>query len=142
MMRKIRRPKVRIIDLPNEWFARSEDVLDTSISGSYVYVEDRSNDNAGYKAGLIVGVVGRSNSTDSLKNWITAMLILSSRLSISWLIPLRVRTRITLHTKTTKFPSTELALPEIQHKHTIQIRKTSKKKITWNKRDDQHYCAN
>lgn len=133
---------MRIIDLPSEWFARSEDVLDTSISGSYVYVEDRSNDSAGYKAGLIVGVVGRSNSTDSLKNWIIAILILFSRLSISWLIPLRVRTRITLHTKTTEFPSMVLALPEIQHKQTIQIRKTSKKKITWNKRDDKHYCTN
>lgn len=70
------------------------------------------------------------------------MLILFHRLSISWLIPRRIRTRITLHTKTREFPSTELALPEIQHKHTIQTRKTSKKKITWNKRDDQHYRAN
>jgi hypothetical protein len=124
MMRKIRRPNVRIIGLPNEWFTRSEDVLDTSIVGSYVYVEDRSNDSAGSKAGLIVGVVGKSNSTDSLKILIIAMLILFHRLLISWLIPRRIRTRITLHTKTTQFPSKELALPEIQHKHTIQTRET------------------
>lgn len=58
-MRRIRRSNVRIIDLPNEWFTRSEDVLDTSIANSYVYIEDRSDDGAGYQTGLIVGVVGK-----------------------------------------------------------------------------------
>ena len=50
---------VRVIQFPNERFTRFDDVLDTSIAGSYVYIEDRSNDGAGYKAGLIVGVVGK-----------------------------------------------------------------------------------
>jgi hypothetical protein len=60
-MRKIRMPKVRRIDIPGDkWFSRSDDVLDTSIPGSYVYIEDRSNDGAGYKTGLVVGVVGKS----------------------------------------------------------------------------------
>jgi hypothetical protein len=50
---------VCIIQFPSERFTRFDDVLDTSIAGSYVYIEDRSNDGAGYKTGLIVGVVGK-----------------------------------------------------------------------------------
>lgn len=54
-------PKVRRIEFPGDkWFPRSDDLLDMSIPGSYVYIEDRSNDGAGYKTGLIVGVVGKS----------------------------------------------------------------------------------
>lgn len=52
---------MRIVDFPiHNQFSRSDDVLDTSIAGSYVYVEDRSNDGAGYKTGMIVGVVGKT----------------------------------------------------------------------------------
>ncbi|KAF5016135.1 hypothetical protein F66182_12285 [Fusarium sp. NRRL 66182] len=56
-MRKIRRSNVRKAGLPKDWFTRSEDVLDTSIAGSYVYIQDRSDGGAGHKTGLIVGVV-------------------------------------------------------------------------------------
>lgn len=69
-MRKIRRPNVRIVDFPiHNQFSRSDDVLDTSIAGSYVYVEDRSNDGAGYKTGMIVGVVGKTYLQWSLEKW-------------------------------------------------------------------------
>lgn len=68
-MRKIRRSNVRIIDFPGKWFPRSEDVLDTPIAESYTHIEGRDNDGAGYKTGVIVGVVGMHTFHQPLELW-------------------------------------------------------------------------
>ncbi|KAE8552037.1 hypothetical protein EYB25_005928 [Talaromyces marneffei] len=59
-MGKIPKSNLRITEfLVNNRFSRSDNVLDTTVAGSYEYIEARGNDDPehGYETGVIVGVV-------------------------------------------------------------------------------------